>query len=77
MENAIKDRRFDGGKIKHLREQEGWSQIELAFRAGFQSTSNIRAWEEKGSEPVGKNLLKLADVFGVSPSYFYEETGNG
>ncbi len=50
--------------IRHLREERGWSQGELARCLGVEQ-STISTWE-RGRCPRLRYLLRLADLFGVS-----------
>lgn len=53
-------------RLKELRERKGWSQTELARRAGLQNTVVNRA--ERGQNSITlKTLEKLAKAFGVGP----------
>ena len=49
-----------------LRSAAGWTQTELAERIGV-SRQSIVWWETGRAIPFGKNLIKLARVFGVDP----------
>ncbi len=51
--------------IRHLRRNMGWSQEELGARIGL-NRGNIASYENGTAEPKIYNLLKLADLFGVS-----------
>lgn len=53
--------------IRHLRRNMGWSQEELGARIGL-NRGNIASYENGTAEPKIYNLLKLADLFGVSIS---------
>ena len=54
-----------------LREKRGWSQKELAQRAGI-SNSAIGKYENDTSTPTLQNASAIADVFGVSLDYLSE-----
>ncbi len=51
--------------IRELREGRGWSQAELAFRAGV-SPSTVYNWEAGRFEPKASQLRKLAQSLEVS-----------
>lgn len=51
--------------IRELREARGWSQAELAFRAGV-SPSTVYNWEAGRFEPKASQLRKLAAALEVS-----------
>ena len=51
--------------IRELREEQGWSQFEMAIKAGV-TPSTISNWERGVTEPKVSQLRKLAELFGVS-----------
>lgn len=51
--------------IREHRESKGWSQADLAFRAGV-SPSTIYNWEAGRFEPKASQLRKLAQALEVS-----------
>lgn len=51
--------------IKFFREQNGWSQQELADRLHI-SRSVVTKWETNAAVPDVSSLIKLATLFGVS-----------
>ena len=55
-------------RIAEARELRGWSQAELARRAGT-SQQNIQRWESGERELKVPSLIKLCDALGVSMSY--------
>jgi transcriptional regulator with XRE-family HTH domain len=58
------EQRF-GQRVRHLRTERGWSQEELAHRAGLHRTyvSSL----ERGERNVSlKAIQQLADAFGIS-----------
>jgi transcriptional regulator with XRE-family HTH domain len=64
-------------RIKRLRKDNGLTQQQLAALVGV-STSAIGNWETRPREiPKGDNLLKLAEVFGVSPLEFMKSDRKG
>jgi transcriptional regulator with XRE-family HTH domain len=50
-----------GDRIKKIRKQKGWSQNELAQKAGI-SYAQLSRYEIKGSQPPAEVLNKLADA---------------
>ncbi len=62
-------------KIKLLREQKGWTQIELADKLGV-SKSSVSQWESGMKEPRMGMIQKIADIFGVTKSYIIEDGEN-
>lgn len=55
-----------GPRLRALREAKGWSQEELARRAGGLSSGTIRNIEKYGALPGTATALKLAEALGVS-----------
>ena len=55
-------------RIKHLREQQGLTQAELARRLGV-TRSSVNAWELGISVPSTQYVVELADLFRVSTDY--------
>ncbi len=51
--------------IRELRTERGWSQLELANRAGV-TPSTIYNWERGRFEPKATQLRAVARAFGVS-----------
>ena len=51
--------------IRELREERGWTQLELANRLGV-TPSTIYSWERGRYEPTASKLRALARAFGVS-----------
>ena len=52
-------------RIKELREAAGICQSELADRMGVRPPSVFK-WENGMSQPTAENLVKLADILGVT-----------
>jgi transcriptional regulator with XRE-family HTH domain len=53
-----------GRRIRQLREQHGWSQVQLAYRAG--TAPNVISRVEIGAvEPTLTTLRSIAGAFGV------------
>lgn len=55
-----------GMKVRQLREKRGWSQEELAGRAGLHWTY-VGGIERGERNPSLKNILRLAKALGASP----------
>lgn len=51
--------------IRQLREERGWTQLELATRLGV-TTATVYNWERRHHEPRGTQLRALASIFDVS-----------
>src|SRR5690348_287766 len=68
-----------GKQIAALREARGWSQAELARRSGVAQTTISRLEGAEGAGATSGVLVRLSEVFGVSPSRLLrvegEETG--
>ena len=58
-----------GERIRQLRGERGWSQRELAARAGVVNASMISYYELGERCPSYETLLRLADVFHVTTDY--------
>lgn len=63
-----------GQRIKWLREQKQWSQIQLAEKLGIHNTvlSRIESGEKKGVD--SQLISKVADLFDVSTDYLHGRT---
>lgn len=64
---------FRSDRLRRLREQNGWSQRELARRCGF-SDALIRNYEGGKVDPSATYLKVMADQFGVSTDYLLSAT---
>lgn len=51
-------------KLRKLREQKGWSQMDVAHQLGI-SQSAYNKWEAGQAKPTLPNLQKLAEIFEV------------
>ena len=51
--------------IRRLREERGWTQLEVAYRLGVTPVT-IYNWERGRTEPRASQLRQLARLFGVS-----------
>lgn len=57
-----------GDRVKAARKMRGWSQKELADKAGT-SQQNIQRYETEDREPQSSNLLAISKALGVTVSY--------
>lgn len=55
-------------KIKHLRDQKGMTQANLAKQLGI-TRSSVNAWEMGISVPSTQYIVELAHIFKVSTDY--------
>jgi len=62
-------------KIKEFRNQKGWTQSELAERAGL-SLRTIQRIESGQSILKGHTLQVLSKVIGINPAEFFETDGS-
>lgn len=62
-------------KIKELRDKHNYSLQDLAEQVGVAKQS-IHKFENGQVNPSSETMLKMADVFNVSYSFFYENRGN-
>ncbi len=62
-------------RVKELREAKGISQKELAIELRV-AQPTISDWENQKKSPKGKNLLLLADFFGVDSAYILGYAGD-
>ena len=51
--------------IRQLREERGWSQVELAVRVDV-APYTVQQWEVGRRLPNARNWWRLADLFGIS-----------
>jgi len=63
---------FRSERLKEARKRKGLSQEKLAELVGV-TRSTVAKWEIGDRAPKGDHLIKLSEVLGVSPSYFFEE----
>ena len=59
-------------KVLALRRRNGWSQEELAEKAGV-SRQSVSKWESAASIPDIGKILELSRVFGVSTDYLLKD----
>lgn len=57
-----------GQKIAKLRSDRGWSQPQLAEKLNV-GTSTVGMWETNKRNPGYDDLIKIAEIFGVSTDY--------
>ena len=63
-------------KIKELREQKGWTQLELAKHSGIdRRTISYMENQERSKRPSANALLKIARAFNIQPEELYEAAG--
>lgn len=55
-------------RIRHLREQNSWTQSELAKTLGI-TRSSVNAWEMGISVPSTQYIVELSTLFKVSTDY--------
>jgi transcriptional regulator with XRE-family HTH domain len=53
-------------RIKQLRIERNWTQVEVASKLGFASHNAYNHWEKGKSAPSVRDLDRIANVFGVS-----------
>lgn len=63
-------------KVKHLREQLGMSQEELAHKMGLKSRSSITRIEKSGDDITLKDVERLSKALGCSPIYLMSWDNN-
>jgi transcriptional regulator with XRE-family HTH domain len=59
-----------GRRIKTARNRKGWTQLQFAYEANV-SPSSVQRWEG-GQLPPVRELMRVADVLGVSADEFVE-----
>lgn len=62
-----------GEKIKMLREAQNMTQEELAMSVGYKTRSSIAKIETGENDPTQKNLMRIAEVLGVSPGELIDD----
>ena len=60
-------------RIKELREEKNWQQKDVAVKLN-RTAACISSWETGKTEPSIDDILKLADLFGVSCDYLLGRT---
>lgn len=61
-----------GDKIKEFRQQKGWTQEELAQRAGYKEKTAISKIEKNINQLTQTKIKRFADVFGCDVADFFE-----
>ena len=61
-----------GEKIKIRRLELGWSQQQLADKMGYTSKSTIARIENGNNDVAQRNIVKFAEVLGVSIAYLMD-----
>lgn len=57
--------RIDGGYLRHLREERGWSLREFAERV-YASKSSVQRWEQSALPENADTVARVAEVFGMT-----------
>ena len=57
-----------GERIKHIREEKGISQEELATKMGLKDKSSVCKIEKAGDNISTKSIVKYANALGVTPA---------
>ena len=65
-----------GEKILNMRKARGWSQEELADRAGV-SRQAVSRWESGSAKPDADKIIILCDLFGISADYLLRDDYQG
>lgn len=63
-----------GLKIKDLRKENHLSQTELALKVGYKEKTAIAKIEAGKIDLPQSKLLAFSKIFGISVSYFFDET---
>jgi transcriptional regulator with XRE-family HTH domain len=61
-----------GSQVRNLRSSRGWTQTDLAYRAGMHP-AEISRIENGRQEPKAGTLVKLADALGVGVGDLFED----
>ena len=64
-----------GERLKQLRLARGWTQGQLAQKAGLSRTAISSTEQRKSTRPSADALLKLANAFGIPAEELYEAVG--
>ena len=64
-----------GERLKELRKNRGWSQLDVANKIGVGRTTYLK-YETGENKPVRK-IRELAELFGVSYDYLLDNEANG
>lgn len=63
-----------GARLRYIRDERGYSQRELAKKAGI-STNSVSLIERDASSPSVVTLQALASALSIKISYFFEDDG--
>lgn len=63
-------------RMQFLREENGWTKTFVAKKIETKTLSTYANWEYGLREPDHQNLIKLADLYGVSTDYLLGRTEN-
>ena len=63
--------KFDRTRLIALRESQGLTQVEFARKIGGIYKQPISDWENGKITPSTKMLVRIANVFGIVPAFFY------
>lgn len=58
-----------GDRVRKLRENRNMTQTELSEMLGMKTYTTVSKWEKNENFPKGKDLKKLAEIFGVTSDY--------
>lgn len=58
-----------GERVRDLRERRNMTQTELAETLGMKTYTTVSKWEKNENFPKGKDLKRLAQIFGVTSDY--------
>lgn len=72
LENEM--RKIIGERIRELRKENGYTQEKLADILGLKDRSTLANWEIGRVSIDVDTLGKLADLFGVTPNFFFMKT---
>ena len=59
-------------RLRRLREEHNWSQVELANQLAFKDRQTISAIENGERKISADELVKIADLFGVELEFFFD-----
>lgn len=67
-----------GERIKQRREELGLTQMQLAYKMGYNTRSSISRTEQAGDDIGTNRIVKFAEALNVSPAYLMGwEDGTG
>lgn len=62
-----------GFNISRIREEQGVSQIDMAYRLGYTNHAHLSRIEGGRKAPSVATLLRMADILGVPAKEFFED----